>query len=778
MLDFPPPLWETGADIWRGEAGHTGGATVARARNQAVSLKAGSGAVYPVKSKGLKQAALAWSYIAYNRQRWQRSESARIELVDRCKELLHGLGVTTQVLNALSREQIIEVSIPWNETDYSARIMPWEFVVGEALGTGSVSPFIIRHLQVGRRPAEPRRNRTQKPRALLAIGAQGCLESLPTPPAPYFFDTEIELVERLLSAQNSYDLTIEQLDAEVHRKSPDIIHLGGVDSHHGVALFPWLKPKQFDGMIFSDGEGGIKPIKFSRLAEALTQGRTKKPSVVVFNIYHSAPWSAPTAVALGARSAIGFQDTCDDLDAERYIGQFYRAWEKSDGNVLASAYAAFQSLKDYSKDRPLPSRLMGSGVVLWSDRSLVNGDVDATISAASKIGAKIREREQPRKPYENRAEAYDNLRFDIAPLVDLNYALLHNREPMFERLELRNLDEKRTVPDVKLEVELLAGPERLTFASTFDVGNAPLALRDTVFVPLTSTLSRTLSESIRVAVHTKLSVGQHEGVREQTHRVTLLPLNEWKDSDVSRQWLPSFIYPLDPAIPRIIAAAEHYLAELTDIASSGFDGYQVYGNYEEEEAVSLLDAQVEAIWSALIYKLPLRYINPPPTYTEFSQRLRSPSEVLNAGHGTCIDLTLLLAAALEYVEIYPAVFLLDGHAFPAYWRSEVAWMEFVDLTYVEGLEEDDIESLLLNRRDQPQQYSWLFPDTYYDEIKRQVEEGNLVPLESVWLTNHSKFEDAKDAGWENLSVPDEFHSLIDIKLARECNVTPLPKLEN
>ena len=52
-----------------------------------------------------------------------------------------------------------------------------------------------------------------------------------------------------------------------------------------------------------------------------------------------------------------------------------------------------------------------------------------------------------------------------------------------------------------------------------------------------------------------------------------------------------------------------------------------------------------------------------------SQRIRTPSEIVAGGFGTCIDLALLFASCLEAVEIYPVVFLLNDHAFPGYWRT-------------------------------------------------------------------------------------------------------------
>ena len=86
------------------------------------------------------------------------------------------------------------------------------------------------------------------------------------------------------------------------------------------------------------------------------------------------------------------------------------------------------------------------------------------------------------------------------------------------------------------------------------------------------------------------------------------------------------------------------------------------------EVCESVDLQVRAIWSALMLDFPLAYINPPPTFTDKSQRIRTPSDTIAGRRGTCIDLAVLLAACLEYVDIHPVIVLLLGHAFPAYWR--------------------------------------------------------------------------------------------------------------
>jgi hypothetical protein len=110
------------------------------------------------------------------------------------------------------------------------------------------------------------------------------------------------------------------------------------------------------------------------------------------------------------------------------------------------------------------------------------------------------------------------------------------------------------------------------------------------------------------------------------------------------------------------------MTALRDDPTAGFDGYQL----ATRKNVASVDAQVQALWYSIVYRVPASYINPPPTYAVASQRIRTPSEIVGGGFGTCIDLALMLASCLEAIEIYPVIFVLTDHAFPGYWRSEAA----------------------------------------------------------------------------------------------------------
>jgi hypothetical protein len=55
-----------------------------------------------------------------------------------------------------------------------------------------------------------------------------------------------------------------------------------------------------------------------------------------------------------------------------------------------------------------------------------------------------------------------------------------------------------------------------------------------------------------------------------------------------------------------------------------------------------------------------------------------------------------------------------------------------------------------------------------------VDKGYLVPIETTRLTDRGAFTDAINSGRENFLDPDKFESMLDIQLARERDITPLP----
>ena len=69
---------------------------------------------------------------------------------------------------------------------------------------------------------------------------------------------------------------------------------------------------------------------------------------------------------------------------------------------------------------------------------------------------------------------------------------------------------------------------------------------------------------------------------------------------------------------------------------------------------------------------------------------------------------------------------------------------------------------------------WIADASTYRELLNHVAAGNLVPIESTMIAGRTSFATAVEEGAKNLRQKSDFHSMIDIRLARDCGVTPLP----
>jgi hypothetical protein len=350
----------------------------------------------------------------------------------------------------------------------------------------------------------------------------------------------------------------------------------------------------------------------------------------------------------------------------------------------------------------------------------------------------------------------------------INYSLLHNSRQLLNKLTLTRLV-RDPVADITIQVELYVGAENYPFRYTIPLmTETQIHLAPQVAIPLTSSLTRSLRERVHSTVYVKVACAG-ETAFEETRPTTLIPVDEWLDDTESNPWLPSFVLPRDPAILKIINLARRYLVGITDDPGAGFDGYQ-------EDAAGV-DLQVQALWSAIVNELRLQYINPPPAYSEQTQRLRTPTEIVSSNTGTCIDLALLLASCFEYIGIYPVVVLLTGHAFVGYWRTDVAHDDMA----VVGTIPATVSSVgdKLGRAIKSAYvdiYGWRLTKLNYCEILAYVASGDLVMLEATYLTGAYSFKAAKEEGRANLRNINEFDSLLDIQLARTARppVTPLP----
>jgi hypothetical protein len=119
--------------------------------------------------------------------------------------------------------------------------------------------------------------------------------------------------------------------------------------------------------------------------------------------------------------------------------------------------------------------------------------------------------------------------------------------------------------------------------------------------------------------------------------VRLLARDEWGGVSDMAQLLPAFIMPNDPAIFQVLRSAAERLAGHGH--SSALDGYQ---SNDPKRAYML----AAAVYSA-IAGLGVHYAQPPASFESRGQKVRGPSKIAHDSIATCLDTTLLFAAALE-----------------------------------------------------------------------------------------------------------------------------------
>jgi hypothetical protein len=572
----------------------------------------------------------------------------------------------------------------------------------------------------------------------------------------------------------------QEIAASVRSVRPGIIHLAGIDLHEGDYLSDYAGDnRDWDGMYVSDVDPAKQRVEADELADLLNPGGPSG-AVVSFNFYYSASRIAPLAVMRGASIAIGFLDKADDALSEQFFATFYQRRSTNPSNTLNSFARAYADVGHTL------------GVVFWTRESLIRRP---SRKASSR---KFRAVEFKK----DKSDLSDKLKVEVRPKTEMNYSLLHNGTGIFSKFRIYKTEYK-FADDIEVHASLNMGSESFPYEATFDFGasDSVLDIASHVNLPLTSQFARSLRETVQTSLAVRVRY-QNTDLYNRTHRVTLQPINEWKfDDEAKVRWLNSFVLSGDPVIPKIIDAAQKYLMALCDSNGQGFDGYQNAGgdrpnspnstsnscgvdsvdsqnsddSQSDENATILddknwiVDMQVRAIWCALSFDFSLNYINPPPSFVLNSQRLRTPSDVILGGRGTCIDLALLFAACLEYVEIYPVIFLFDDHAFPGYWRCESAYRSFLQM---KKFPKSVVSSKTVSMDDDAQ------VDMAYEEVRQCVYDGLLTPLETTWLTLNRGFAEAVEAGMENLKFGSNFEALLNVKRLRDEGVIPLPVCAN
>lgn len=322
------------------------------------------------------------------------------------------------------------------------------------------------------------------------------------------------------------------------------------------------------------------------------------------------------------------------------------------------------------------------------------------------------------------------IQIDAVMAEKIGFASHQNAVPMLRELKIVNDDEQ----DYKnLTLELVSDPafvEGKTWRIDQLDKQAGIHVSDRD-VKLNAALLADLTESIRGDITLKLRC-EGEIVAEERFPVELLAKHEWGGIGSMAELLPAFVMPNDPAVDRILKSASEILRRAGK--KDTIDGYTSQSRTRSWELVS-------AIWSA-VCGLKLSYVLPPASFESQGQKVRNPNLILDGRVATCLDSSLLFAAAFEQAGFNPLLIITKGHAFVGVWL-------------------------------QPQEFSQLIVEEAAS-VRKRIDLKELVVVETTLATQVPAvgFSQAIDAAQSQVS-DDDFILAIDIRRARMQRIRPL-----
>ncbi|MBY0410754.1 MAG: DNA helicase, partial [Burkholderiaceae bacterium] len=327
------------------------------------------------------------------------------------------------------------------------------------------------------------------------------------------------------------------------------------------------------------------------------------------------------------------------------------------------------------------------------------------------------------------------MRLQVSAAHKLNLAAFQNAVPAL--LELAIVNETPS-PLSALTLHLTSAPPfvkpRVWNVDAVGPGER-FPLRD-LDVLLDGALLSRLTESESASLHFELRhrAPADEVITQHEVAVELLARNQWGGIGQLPEMVAAFVQPNDPAVDRVLKGAA--LALQAGGKSPAIDGY-TQGPKRAWELAS-------GIWAAVLQRQ-LNYALPPASFEHTGQKVRSPSQVLDGGLATCLDLTLLFAACLEQAHLNPLLVFTRGHVMVGVWLRDEEFSTAVV---------DDVTAV---RKRMKLQEMLVFETTL-------AAQGHAVAFSQAIAHANRQLSEAHE---------DEFELVIDVKRARMSRIKPL-----
>src|SRR3954464_11614738 len=248
---------------------------------------------------------------------------------------------------------------------------------------------------------------------------------------------------------------------------------------------------------------------------------------------------------------------------------------------------------------------------------------------------------------------------EITSTPVLSYALAHNRIPVVSRLAL-TADAPVRGATVRLGVRAAQGPLGGSIELRADIDEGRTTVLTDVGLVMDPAAMLHVDEQRPGVIDVEVEV-DGEIVGETSRSVQVLAANQWLATPLplALEMLAAHVMPNHPAVTALVSEAADLVEQTTGSGSLG--GYAA--------TPERVDDVVRAITDVLQGR-GIRYSEPPASWSDLGQQVRSPGDVLTWRVGTPLDTVVALAAALEQAGLRPLLWLAEGHAFLGYWKEE------------------------------------------------------------------------------------------------------------
>ena len=344
----------------------------------------------------------------------------------------------------------------------------------------------------------------------------------------------------------------------------------------------------------------------------------------------------------------------------------------------------------------------------------------------------------PDVPVVTKGPGDDGPRISVSGLPVLSYAMAHCRVTVIDEVAVAHHG-----PDARgatLEVEVvcaggsLGGPKVLML----DLADGQTTTLRTVDLVLDPARMLAVDEQQPGSIVATLRSSAGTVLASSSSDVQVLAASQWmaRPLQLGMEMLAAHVQPNSASIQPLLLEASDLLGSHT--GDTSLNGYQ-------SENPERVDAIVRSIYEAMAAR-DIRYAEPPASWGDDGQKVRTPQEVLEGRLGTCLDTTVTLAAALEQTGINPTLWVLDGHIVLGYWRIDSS------LGSVTSAEVSEIVNL--------------------------VDLGHLALVETTMVTggaDAAPFADACRSARSRVERDvDDVLGVTDIRQARRARIFPLP----